>query len=342
MEKTKGEIGSEVAVPIDHNYHQSSNQRIKRWEASLSNEYLDYRRKWTEYPRIKKLTTFPIHLDIEATTACNLRCIMCPRTELVKNGKMWKIQNFNINTYKTVIDQGVEKGLCSIKLNFLGEPMLNRKLIDMITYAKEVGVIDVMFNTNATLLDENYSRQLIHSGLDKIFFSFDSPYRAHYNNIRVGADFDKVLYNIKRFVEIRNRMDYVTPFTRASMVLRKDNENEWKAFQELFSPIVDAVAYVDYGDQGGLKKPEWTIVRTGEPKKTFCCAQLWQRMFIHPDGVVTVCCIDGLRELQVGNIFDNSAAEIWNSHKYNELRKMHAEGRFEEIPLCASCAMTKL
>ena len=41
----------------------------------------------------------------------------------------------------------------------------------MIKYAKEAGVVDVMFNTNASLLTEKKSREIILSGVDKIFFS---------------------------------------------------------------------------------------------------------------------------------------------------------------------------
>ena len=53
-----------------------------------------------------------------------------------------------------------------------------------------------MFNTNASLLTEK-AVEIIKSGLDKLFFSFDSLYREQYNKIRVKGDYDKVLNNIK-------------------------------------------------------------------------------------------------------------------------------------------------
>ena len=329
----------DIDTPVDHSYHELSSEKTQRWESTLPPEYWEYRRKWEEYPKKRILSPFPIHLDIEATNACNLKCEMCPRTEMIKSGTMCKIQMFDFDMYKRLIDEGVQNGLCSIKYNFVGEPTLNPKLINMIEYAKEAGVIDVMFNTNATLLDEDLSRRLISSGLDKLFFSFDSPYRDHYNRIRIGADYDKVLNNIKRFMEIRERMSSITPFTRVSMVLMKDNEDEWNAFGELFGPIVDAVAYVDYLDQGGLDNPERTVVHLGSRKKKFCCPQLWQRMFVHPDGVVTVCCIDGLRVIKVGNVFEQSVKDIWNGAKYKKIRELHSNGRCDEIPLCATCAL---
>lgn len=331
----------DVEISVDQNFHQISNDKIKRWESILPPEYWEYRRKWEKYPKEYIVDSFPIHLDIEATNACNLNCIMCPRTDMIKKGTFWKIQMFDFDTYKHLIDEGVANGLCSVKYNYLGEPMLNKRLVEMIEYAKQAGVLDVMFNTNATLLDEKLSRRLIQSGLDKLFFSFDSPYSESFNRIRVGADYDKVLNNIKRFMKIREEMGSITPFTRVSMVLMKDNEGEWEAFRELFEPTVDAVAYVDYLDHSGQNNPERMLAPIGSRRKKFCCPQLWQRMFVHPDGVVTVCCIDALRELQVGNIFEQSAQDIWHGEKYQKLRELHATGYIDEIPICARCPLAK-
>ncbi len=331
----------DVETSVDHNFHQMPNERTRRWESTLPPEYWEYRRKWEENPKEHITGRAPIHLDIEATNACNLRCTMCPRTEMVETGTFWKIQMFDMDAYRGLIDEGIKKGLSSVKYNYLGEPLLNNRLPEMIKYAKDAGLVDVMFNTNATRLDEVTSRRLIESGLDKLFFSFDSPYPEQFNRIRVGAEYNEVLANIRRFVKIREEMGSIKPFTRVSMVRMKDNEDEWDYFRELFDPIVDAVAYVDYLDHSGQDNPGRMIVPLGSKKSRFCCPQLWQRMFIHPDGVVTVCCIDANRTLQVGNIFDQSVEEIWLGEKYQELRRLHKQGRYTEIPVCGGCPLAR-
>lgn len=331
----------DVDVPINHNFHQESNAKVERWEATLSEEYWRYRKRWNEDPENQVVGSFPIHLDIEATNACNLKCTMCPRTEMVKSGTLWNIQMLDFERYKHLIDEGVANGLCSIKYNYLGEPLMHKKIVDMIKYAKQAGVVDVMFNTNATLLDEKMSRKLIESGLDKLFFSFDSAYRDNYNSIRVGSDYDEVVGNIKRFMKIREEMEKLTPFTRVSMVLMKDNEQECEDYKKLFGPIVDAVAFIDYLDRGDLYDPDRMVVPLGSRKAKFCCPQLWQRMIVHPDGVATVCCMDALRSVRMGNVFEQSAKDIWQSDEYQRMRELHANGRFEEIPLCANCTLAK-
>lgn len=332
---------SEVETPVDHNFHQIYSERIARWEATRTPAYWEYRRKWEEYPKNHVAGEHPIHLDIEATTACNLRCTMCSRTELLATGAFWKIENIPFDLYTRLVDEGVRRGLCSIKYNFLGEPLINKRLVEMIEYAKTSGVIDVMFNTNATLLDDEMSRCLINSGLDKLFFSFDSPYPEQFNQIRAGADFHDVLGKIRRFMEIRGEMRSISPFTRVSMVRMKENKAVWDDFQALFAPIVDAVAYVDYLDHLGTSDPERMVIPAGTRHAKFCCPQLWQRAFVHPDGVVTICCMDARRELQIGNVFAQSIHEIWQGGAYERLRALHASGRFEEIPMCARCPLTR-
>ena len=328
----------EVDTPVDHNFHLKNDGVLQSWESRRSQKYRDYRKQWYEYPKIKKLTDFPIHLDIEATTACNFACTMCVRTEYVSNGTMWKIENFNFNKYKQIIDEGAKYGLKSLKYQYIGEPLINKKLVEMIKYAKSKGIVDVMFNTNASLLTEKKSREIISSGVDKIFFSFDSPYREKYNQIRVKGDYDLVLKNIKNFMRIKKEMKSDTPITRVQMVLMKENEKEFADFVKLFGPIVDTVAYIDYLDHG-IQKGDKTVVNIGSQNKKFCCPQLWQRMFVHPDGVVTPCCIDSDRELNMGNIKKNTVKEIWHNDKYQNMRKLHSEGRMDEIPTCSKCPL---
>lgn len=333
--------GFEIDTPVDHNFHQEKNAKILRWESALPAKYWDYRERWENDPKNRALRDFPIHLDIEATNACNLRCVMCTRTELVEKKEFWKVQAFDIEKYKQLIDQGIQHGLCSIKYNYLGEPLLNPRLIEMIEYAKERGIVDVMFNTNAVLLNEETSRKLINSGLDKLFFSFDSADPEQYHAIRKGADYYKVLDNIRRFMEIRQEMGVVTPFTRVSMVKMKDNQKQWEAFKNLFEPIVDAVAWVDYLDHTGQADQGRTVVEVGSRQNKFCCPQLWQRAFVHPDGVVTACCIDSAREMPMGNVFENTIPEIWQGEEYSRIRKLHEAGRSDEIHICSRCPLAK-
>ena len=331
-----------VEIAVDHNFHLKTQDVMKKWEERRSLEYKDYRLQWYNNPKNNILGNYPIHLDIEATSACNFLCTMCPRTEMIENKTFWKVQNFDFETYKEIISDGVNNGLKSVKFQYLGEPLVNKNLVKMIKFAKEVGVVDVMFNTNASLLTEKKSIEIIKSGVDKVFFSFDSPYKEIFNKIRDKGDYDQVLKNITNFMKIKKSLNSETPITRVQMVLMQDNEKEWEDFQKLFEGIVDTIAYVDYLDHGTQKQQmSKGIVEIGSRKKPFCCPQLWQRMFIHPDGIVTPCCIDSNRDLKMGNINENSTSEIWKNEKYQKLRDLHLNGKINKVSTCRNCPLAK-
>ncbi len=306
---------------------------IMDWEKSRGKEYWEYRRNWEEYPKKMYAGDFPIHLDIETTNACNLKCPMCPRTigEVEKTGK---VGFMDFELYKSLIDQGVENGLCSVKLNYLGEPLIHPDVVEQVSYAKEKGVIEVMFNTNAVALTEDMSRKLLDAGLDSIFFSVDSPYPEKYNQIRIGADFQRVVANIKKFVELRNELGYKHVQTRASMVVMGNPREELEDYKK-FGFGVLGIDLVGYGELIDYTK-EWK----GYPEyynPNFVCAQLFQRMFIMWDGIVTLCCVDNKRESIMGDARKEKLKDIWHNEKYEKIRSAHIASRYSEIPICSKC-----
>ena len=140
------------------------------WKKHRSKEYFEYRKSWDKIPREKTETKFPIHLDIETTTNCNLKCPMCPRTVMIENGTFGNDSGYIIQEdYMNIVDQGVQHGVKSIKLNYLGEPLLHKDIIDHVRYAKNRGVLDVLMNTNGTALTPKNSRNLLEAGIDGVF-----------------------------------------------------------------------------------------------------------------------------------------------------------------------------
>ena len=321
-------------VPVNSTYHEVKSEFAIQWEKNKDEKYKEYRRKWSENAKNFIVEKAPLHLDIEPTNACNLKCPMCPRTVILNDeskNENFHVGNMKLETFKKLIDEAVEIGVYSIKLNWLGEPLVHKDIVEMVRYAKEKGIIDVMFNTNAALLTEDISRKLIEAGLDKIFFSFDSPYKEQYEEIRVGASYEESLENIKSIVKIRNSMGKTTPLTRVSMVLMDDNKEAYNDFVELFKDIVDIVAYVEY------REPIGEGMEITENVNGFACAQLWERMFVAWDGEVIVCCVDSERGYVAGNIHENSIKEIWNGEKYAHIRKCHKDGEFYKIGICSKC-----
>jgi len=292
-------------------------------EKYFSPEYFEYRKKWSCNPKKEIVGEFPLHLDIESTNACNLKCPMCGR-----NWMKEKIGYLDWQLFKKIIDQGAKYHLPSVKLNYRGEPLLHSELAKMVRYAKEKGILEVQFNTNGLLLDGKKAEELIEAGIDRIIFSFDAASKETYEKIRKGSNYEKVVANIKNLVKRRDEKGLKRPLIRVQMVKMKENEKEVEDFVRFWIPIANRVAVSTKRDIGG-----------GNQKKIehFICPQIWQRLMICWDGAVRMCCGDWQGEINLGNIKEKSIYEIWHSEKLERIRKIHSEGNFDKMPVCASC-----
>src|SRR2546428_2776903 len=139
----------DVVIAPTTTFHPGTDTSV--FDAKLTDAaFAEYRRQWFEAPANFVVRDFPLNLDIETTGVCNLLCPFCSTTF-----KQWGPDApgyMKMDLYKRIIDEGAANGLYAIKLSFRGEPMLHPHLVEMVAYAKAKGILDVTFNTNATLL----------------------------------------------------------------------------------------------------------------------------------------------------------------------------------------------
>lgn len=303
--------------------------------------YKWYRTGWRSFPKqaveqklgrdyYQKLHVPPLSLDIELAAVCNLACPHCFRQWIATPDKMMKKE-----LALSLIDQAAEMGVPSIKLNWRGEPMMHPNLIEIIRYAKEKGIIEVMMNSNACYLDERACHGLIDAGLDVFIYSFDGGSKQTYEKNRPGRfeenTFDLVYNNIKRFKKIKDETGSAFPFTRIQMVLTKDCYEEQDEFFRLFSDYVDDVSTGAYMERGGnvdiLSEEErekvlaaapagvdrneiqfWKDLHGGLSIETgrLPCEQPFQRLMISYDGRAFMCCYDWGNEHPVGYVSEQS------------------------------------
>ncbi|MCG8688391.1 MAG: hypothetical protein MI892_26200, partial [Desulfobacterales bacterium] len=78
---------------------KKSGDKPMPWELARGKEYQEYRKKWEDYPKEQIEPDAPLHLDIETTNLCNLKCSMCMRTSLSKKGLL-RIGSMEFDFYK--------------------------------------------------------------------------------------------------------------------------------------------------------------------------------------------------------------------------------------------------
>lgn len=292
--------------------------------------YRLYRLKWDYYPKLGRVSSFPFHVDIETTDACNLRCIMCVHgTTGVMNTGM-----IDMDFAMGFIDQMASGGAYSVKFNWRGEPALHKGIVTLVRYAKQKGLIDVQFNTNGLPFDKEKIRQLIEAGLDRVIFSVDGATKETYESIRVGADYDRLIDNIKAFHWIRKEMGKTRPYIRIQMVKMKTNRDEVKQFIDMWKPFVDEIQVNDVTDRGqGNMLSAGDKVAVGRKR----CPQPWQRMVVSWDGKVMPCCADWNMKWIIGDAKKESLKAIWKGEQMKRLRRLIQDLRLDEFEPCKSC-----
>ena len=98
--------------------------------------YLINRFRWHYYPRMHYVSSFPDHVDIEASSACNMKCPMCFHHKIPKD----QVGSMDFDLYKKIVDECAAHKIFSIRLSWRGEPLLNPKLPEMVRYAKQKGI----------------------------------------------------------------------------------------------------------------------------------------------------------------------------------------------------------
>lgn len=300
----------------------------KRWR--------EYREIYEQASNLEIETNYPIQLDFELNSSCNLKCTMCPlsvESNVGKGKETW----FSSDKFKEIIDDGVTKGLKAIKLNFLNEPLIRDDLSDFIAYAKEKGVCDIYLSTNGMLLTEKRSLELIRTGLTRIQISIDAYDDGTYNKVRPGGSLQKVKENIDTLIKVRKRLNSLTPLIRVNFVRTEVNEHELSDFVNFWRDKVEMI-----GVQEMIKPPKSTKQlrsnTTQKKQKTgFRCSFPFKLMAINCEGDIMPCCTFYAEKMKLGHISKESIEEVWKSEEMHRLRQLHKEGRYFENPVCKAC-----
>jgi radical SAM protein with 4Fe4S-binding SPASM domain len=313
-----------ASIEVNSNFHTVAGKNIL--EIRQEPGFKEYRKKWVDWPRNFYTGKFPLHLDIEATSICNLKCAFCATSHKLKD---FERGTLNIKLFKKIIDEGTAHGLCAIKLNsgMRGEPLINKSLPKMIEYAKQKGIMDVYFNTNAMLLTEKISKKIIEAGLDRISISFDGTSSEVYEKNRRGASYKKVLNNIQDLIKVREDLKSAIPLVRVQTVaLPEINLGEYKNFWE---NIADEVAFIDFKDYSDIRY---------ELTDDWACPYIWQRMMITWDGNIHVCGFDYTLDHELGNVKTNDIRTVWNGREMDRIRTLHKNGLSHTIRICNECS----
>jgi MoaA/NifB/PqqE/SkfB family radical SAM enzyme len=175
--------------------------------------------------------SMPQTVDILLTKACNLKCVFCKDFE-TKGDMHISPENFE-KAARQLFPFARRVNICSG-----GEPYIHGKLIDILRIAGRYKVV-LWLLSNGMLLKEDIVRTIVREELITMHgFSVDGIKAATVEAIRVNAQLDLVLENIKMLIRLRDNEGKKKPGIVIRYALMRSNIKE----------LPDAVRY--WGELG--------------------------------------------------------------------------------------------
>jgi len=285
----------------------------------------------------------PFVIFVDPSDACNFKCRFCPTSDraLMKYvGRPWKQMPFDL--FKKIADDMTEfPGQVEVLRMYKdGEPLLNKRLADMIKYAKDIGAskrIDT--TTNAALLTKRKGKEIADAGLDRINISIYGVSNDHYKDFSgVKLEFERVLANVKDFYEVRRGCEMLVKIQGDTL-----SSDEKEMFLQQFGDYSDKI-YIEHimscwpeFDLRGVDVNKGHGIYGQEIKEVSACPYPFYSFAINSDGLSSVCFLDWGRKMIVGDVRQQSVKEIWNGKELKAFRKMFLEGERKNHPQCRNC-----
>jgi MoaA/NifB/PqqE/SkfB family radical SAM enzyme len=196
--------------------------------------------------------------------------------------------------------------------------------------------VPVHLTTNGAMTMEAYP---LLCSLSSIYFSLDACSPKTYRQIR-GGDYYCIRHNIRDLAR-----DFKGETLAASFVRRKENRHEEQQFLDFWLNTVGIDSVIFYSlfkfNGDGTYSIDGQLIES--PKHRIVCSSPWLECYVYPNGDVSLCCqsllMTGRYVPIMGNIREQSLAEIWKGEWYRMWRKALLTEDWFSIPFCRYCPL---
>jgi len=290
-------------------------------------DWLQFRTKYNNGSKLIEGDS-PAQIDIELNSSCNLKCNFC-----IQSVRDLGKYILGYECFQKLVNEAVENGTRSLKLNYMNEPLIIQDLEKYIRYAKGAGMVNVFMSTNGILLNEKRAISLIDSGITKIFISIDSIKAETFEKQRNSKKYNEIVENTLRLIRIRNERNLQYPLVRVNFLKNQLNINEEEEFIDFWRGKADMIIIQEMNE---LIDHESGIFIDTE-KKDYKCSFPFKQLVVDARGrILPCCCMNGI-DLQIGHIDTMTLKEAWTTPKIQELRELHKNGDYKTNPICKRC-----
>lgn len=277
------------------------------------------------------LPEFPLLVDVEITSCCNLKCLMCEHTYMRRKQEM-----MSGAVFQAIIDQ-CKDYRPGIRFLLFSEPFLHPKIVQFVRIIKQAGML-LHITTNGTVVTEEHLDQLLDLGLDSITFSLQGLTDEEYAFIRGGDYLQRITERLQYLNAKRGALPFVQVSTTRS---RRDEGKDENAFKSRWAQYADLVT---------VGKTSWSRVSKMEPRlenipgikhegggKHVPCYDIVTKMCVLANGDLTVCCDDAEGKMVLGNVLRDDMYALWHSDMYVGLRTILGNMKMGLLEVCKDC-----
>ena len=287
--------------------------------------------------RMKKVPSLPFAIKVDTTPNCQLRCPICIHGKTIDGKPSINLANkvMPLEICEKIVSQteNVTSALC---FYFLGEPFMNKKILEMVSLASEKGFSTFISSNFSFKFSSEQIKKIVDSGLTSLTVCLDGMTQEIYEQTRVGGKVDYVLSNLKGIQQYKKETNQKLPEVEVRFLKLPHNEHQLPQIKELAKSLGVENMCSSPGATGDWLESTALETDVLPRKKGFLpkCLWPWISMIVKWNGDVIPCCNyrfaeqyddEKAKSSVIGNIRQNSIKEIWNSEQYQQIRRMVAD-----------------
>jgi MoaA/NifB/PqqE/SkfB family radical SAM enzyme len=286
---------------------------------------------------------------VEPSSACNLRCPLCPTGLGITHRER---PTLSAAEFERALGW-FRHTIAIVTFWNYGEPLLNRELPAMVAFAARRG-IRTRISTNGHFLEAATIDALLSAGLSQLIISLDTPDAELYPRYRVRGKLERVERNFRRAVERKRALGARTEIIAQYMLMQgSEDVDAMIAHGEALG--ADKVVVKTIGIGSSVPEPgnrEWALMPEDERHRRHVsrddlrarvqwedarCTYVWRNMVLNSDGGCVPCCRDQNAEHDLGKTGGSrTLAAVWNGAAYRDFRRSIRETQRDAV-MCQRC-----
>ncbi|MFC1958879.1 radical SAM protein [Chloroflexota bacterium] len=275
---------------------------------------------------------WPIHMQIELTNYCNIKCRVCP----TGIGKLTRQPAaMEPAPFERVIDE-VGPYLLTTSLWGWGEALLHPELADILRISQNRGVTTFLSTNGQNLDDDKVLQALISYPPTYLIVCLDGITDETNSKFRVGAKIEPALIGVQRLARMKRQKGLLLPILHFRYIAMKHNEHEvprlplFAAENQFDMMTIRTLSIIDAPEDihhhlipNDKKLRAYSYKNNMRVGRTdFICEHTFIFPTVFADGTVVTCDQDYNAQQPYGTLADGSSfADIWWSKQADGIRR---------------------